>query len=83
VAEPVYDIVVIGAGSAGAVVAARASEEPGRSVLLLDAGPDYPVLRETPYDLVNSHQNSTRDHDWGSTTCRRRLAAVSRSRADG
>ena len=60
-----YDVVVIGAGSAGAVVAARASEDPGRSVLLLDAGPDYPLLHETPYDLVNSHQNSTRDHDWG------------------
>ncbi len=64
-ADQLYDIVIIGAGSAGAVVAARASEEPGRSVLLIDAGPDYPVLRETPYDLVNSHQNSTRDHDWG------------------
>jgi choline dehydrogenase len=65
VAGEQYDVVVIGAGSAGAVVAARASEVPGRSVLLLDAGPDYPILKETPYDLVNSHQNSTRDHDWG------------------
>jgi choline dehydrogenase-like flavoprotein len=34
-------------------------------VLLLDAGPDYPVLGELPYDLVNSHRNSTVDHDWG------------------
>jgi choline dehydrogenase len=64
-AAPEYDVVAIGAGSAGAVVAARASEDPGRSVLLLDAGPDYPVLRDTPYDLVNSHRNSERDHDWG------------------
>ena len=60
-----FDVVVIGAGSSGAVVAARASEDPGRSVCLLEAGPDYPLLAETPWDLVNSHDNSYVDHDWG------------------
>jgi choline dehydrogenase len=34
------DIVVVGGGSAGCVVAARLSEDPARSVLLIEEGPD-------------------------------------------
>ena len=62
-----YDILIIGAGSSGSAIAARASEEPNRTVALIEAGPDYPDPARTPFDLVNSHNNSYRDHDWGLT----------------
>lgn len=82
----VPDLVVIGAGSAGAVVAARVSEDPRRTVLLLEAGPDYPRLDETPFDLVNSHNNSYTAHDWGfsyTPTAAGRTVAFPRGRVTG
>jgi len=60
----VYDVVVLGAGSAGTVVAARASEDPNKQVCLIESGPDYSDSTSLPEDLRNPYKNSLVDHDW-------------------
>lgn len=56
---------VVGAGTSGAVIAARATENPDRRVVLLEAGPDYPDPAGLPPDLRDGTRNALRSHDWG------------------
>jgi choline dehydrogenase len=59
--------IIVGAGSGGAVLAARLSENSNRKVMLLEAGYDYGP-KEYPESIANSNIVGTADYNWGYKT---------------
>jgi len=62
----VFDVLVAGGGTAGCVLAARLSEDPARSVCLVEAGPDYGAYSEGrwPEDILDARRLALDSHRW-------------------
>ncbi|KAH3811964.1 glucose dehydrogenase [FAD, quinone]-like [Dreissena polymorpha] len=58
-----YDYVVVGGGSAGAIIASRLSEDPGNDVILLEAGGDY-SLNDTYHVPIHFYDLQKTEADW-------------------
>ena len=61
-----YDVLVLGGGAAGCALAGRLSEDPGRTVCLVEAGPDYGHLSEGrwPADILDPRWLALESHLW-------------------
>jgi choline dehydrogenase len=87
----VHDVVVVGAGSAGVPLAARLSEDRDRSVVLVEAGPDYPDFAQLPDELKYGYATGalavvSGAHDWrfvGRATALAQAMPVARGKVTG
>lgn len=53
-----YDVIVVGAGSAGCVLAANLSRDEARTVLVLEAGPVFSRVEDFPPEVLSARSNA-------------------------
>src|SRR5690242_17823099 len=76
-----FDVVVVGAGAAGCVVAARLAASRDATVLLLEAGPD--ARGQMPQSLLDGWTIDRETFDWGYRSAGPQPMPVRRKRVVG